>query len=86
MPNPTSEITGALLNNKIYIIGEFENGHSTTSVEVYDPVADKWPNITSLSQPLDHATATSYNGKLHFVGGGYLDRNILSYNLFIYDP
>ena len=36
-----SEIAGALLNNKIYMIGGFENGHSTNTVQVYDPLSDK---------------------------------------------
>jgi N-acetylneuraminic acid mutarotase len=79
---PDPKLLAPFLNNKICIIGGFENGHSTSSVEVYDPVADKWSNIASLSQPLDqpldHSTATSYNGKLYVVGGGYLDRNVLS--------
>ena len=39
-------------------------------------------------QPLDHvaAAATSYNGELHVVGGGYLDRKLLSNKWLIYDP
>jgi len=41
-----------------------------------------------LLQPLDHvaAAATSYNGELHVVGGGYLDRKLLSNKWLIYDP
>jgi hypothetical protein len=43
MPTPRSEIAGVALNGKIYIIGGFdENGLSTTTVEVYDPIADKY--------------------------------------------
>jgi N-acetylneuraminic acid mutarotase len=68
------------LNNKIYIISGFENGHNTTTVEVYDPAANKWSSASPLPQPLNHtAAAASYNGKLCVVGGGgYRDRNILS--------
>ena len=88
MSSPRSEIADALLNNKIYIIGAFENGHSINTVEVYDPLSDKWSSVAPLPQPLDHAAAAaSYNGKMYVVGGGgYLDRNILSNKLFIYDP
>jgi N-acetylneuraminic acid mutarotase len=97
MPTARSEVAGAALNNKIYIVGGFdETGRSSSTVEVYDPSTDKW--ITSstgttnssavepLPEPLDHAAAASYNGKLYVVAGGYLNREDLSNKLFIYDP
>jgi len=43
-----SEIADVLLNNKIYIIGRFENGHSTSTVEGYAPALDKWSNVVPL--------------------------------------
>ncbi len=76
MTTARSEITSAVLYNKLYVIGGFENGHSTVSaVEVYDPIANKWTTVASLPQPLDHAAAAaaSFDGKLYVVGGGYLD-------------
>jgi len=48
MPTPRSEIAGVLLNNKMYIIGGFENGYSTSTVEVYDPALDKWSTVALL--------------------------------------
>jgi serine/threonine-protein kinase PknK len=86
MPTSRSEITSAVLNNKIYVIGGFENGRSSTSVvEVYDPITNNWTDAIPLPQPLDHSAAASYSGKLYVVGGGYPDRNVLSNKLFIYD-
>jgi len=86
MPKDRSEIAGSLLNNKIYISGWFENGHSTDTLQVYDPIIDKWSTVTPLSQPLvNTSVAISYNGKLYVIDWGYLDRNILSNKLFIYD-
>src|SRR5215203_6800249 len=87
IPTPRSEIAGAALDGKVYIIGGFgETGQSTTTVEVYDPIADKWTTADTLPQPLDHTAAASYDGKLYVVGGGYLSRDALSNKLFIYDP
>jgi N-acetylneuraminic acid mutarotase len=87
LPTPRSEIAGAALNGKIYIIGGFdETGQSTTTIEVYDPIADKWTEAAPLPQPLDHTAAASYDGRLYVVGGGYLSRGTLSDKLFIYDP
>jgi hypothetical protein len=73
MPTARSEITGAALNNKIYIVGGFdETGRSSTIVEVYDPRTDEWITsststttaansaVAPLPQPLDHAAAASY--------------------------
>ncbi len=74
MPTARSEITSAVLDNKIYVIGGFENGHNTTSVvEVYDPITNKWTTAAPLPQPLDHPAAAAFDGKLYIVGGGYLD-------------
>ena len=64
LPTPRSEIAGAALNGKIYIIGGFdETGQSSTTVEVYDPIADKWTEAAPLPQPLDHTAAASYDGR-----------------------
>jgi N-acetylneuraminic acid mutarotase len=72
MPTARSEIAGAVLNDKIYIVGGFDNtGRSTSNVEVYNHVTGRWVQSISLPQSLDHAAATSFNGKLYVVGGGY---------------
>jgi len=42
------EIADALLNKKIYIIGGFENGHSNSTLQVYNPLSDKWSTIVPL--------------------------------------
>ncbi|HZD34697.1 MAG TPA: kelch repeat-containing protein [Nitrososphaeraceae archaeon] len=99
MPTARSEIAGAALNDKIYIIGGFdETGRSSSSVQVYDSSVGEWAItntntntntetvVAPLPEPLDHAAAASYNGKLYVVGGGYLNRGDLSNKLFIYDP
>ena len=89
MTTARSEITSAVLDNKIYVIGGFENGRSTVStVEVYDPIANTWTTVAPLPQPLDHtaAAAASFDGKLYVVGGGYLDRDKLSDKLYVYNP
>jgi Kelch motif len=87
LPTPRSEIAGAVLNGKIYIIGGFdETGQSTTTVEVYDPIADKWTEAAPLPQLTDHTATASYEGKLYVDGGGYLSADTFSDKLFIYDP
>jgi N-acetylneuraminic acid mutarotase len=87
LPTARSEIAGAALDGKIYVIGGFDNsGRSSDSVEVYDVIADKWTTGGPLPQPLDHTAVASFDGKLYVVRGGYLNRADLSDKLFIYDP
>jgi N-acetylneuraminic acid mutarotase len=87
LPTARSEIAGAALDGKIYIVGGFnQRGSSSNSVEIYDMMTDKWTAADPLPRPLDHTAAASYGGKLYVVGGGYLNRAGLSDKLFIYDP
>ena len=84
---PRSEITSAVLNGKIYVIGGLNAaGKNIASVEVYDLGTDKWSNTTiaPLPETRDHAAAAAYNGKLYVVGG-YDNMRNPSNKLFIYD-
>ena len=61
MPTARSEIAGAILDGKIYIIGGFDgSGRSITTTEVYDPMANEWTTAAPLPQPLDHTAAASF--------------------------
>jgi N-acetylneuraminic acid mutarotase len=82
-----SEITSAILDGKIYVIGGLNaTGKNIAVVEVYDPDTDKWSNNTAspLPEQRDHAAAAAYNGKLYVVGG-YDNMRNPSNKLFIYD-
>ena len=60
MTTARSEITSAVLDNKVYVIGGFENGRSPTpEAEVYDPIANKWTVVAPLQQPLNNTTAAT---------------------------
>lgn len=73
MPTARTEVAGALLDGKIYVIGGYdESGETTDIVQTYDPKADKWSEVSSLPEPVDHAAAAAYDGKL-FVVGGYVN-------------
>ena len=87
MPIARSEIACAVLNGKLYVIGGFDkSGQSTSTVNVYDPVEDRWKTAAPLPQPIDHTAAASYGGKLYVVGGGFTAEDGLSNKLFVYSP
>ncbi len=84
---PRSEVTSAILQGKIYVIGGLNaTGKNIAVVEVYDPATNRWSNDTAppLPQPLDHTAAASFGGKLYVVGG-YDNMRKPSNKLFIYD-
>src|ERR671915_52539 len=70
LPTPRSEIAGAALNGKIYIIGGFDGtGQATTSVEVYDPIADEWTELQPMPSKRGGLASTSVNGTIYAFGG-----------------
>jgi N-acetylneuraminic acid mutarotase len=87
MPTPRTEVTAAVLEDDIYIMGGFDEfGQVTDIVEVYNIANNTWSNAAaSLPEPLHHTAASSYNGKI-YVAGGYTAPWSPSNKLFIYDP
>jgi N-acetylneuraminic acid mutarotase len=86
MPAPRTEVTAALLEDNIYVIGGFdESGQVTDIVEVYNIANNTWSTSVPLPEPLHHTAAASYDGKIYVVGG-YTDGESSSNRLFIYDP
>ena len=90
MITPRTDFAGAVLNEKIYIIGGFnKEGKTVNTVEYYDPKKDGWSTASPLPGQLDHASAAVYNGTLYVVGGNDRQDHIEDKNpsdkLFIYN-
>jgi N-acetylneuraminic acid mutarotase len=87
MPTPRTEVTAAVLDGNIYIIGGFDEfGQVTDIVEVYNIANNTWSKTAAaLPEALHHTAASSYNGKIYVVGG-YTAPWSPSNKLFIYDP
>ena len=85
MPTPRTELTGTVLDEKIYVIGGYVKKGKKDIVEVYDPDKNKWSTVASLPEPLDHPAAASYKDKLYVIGGA-IRSNVPSEKLFIYEP
>jgi N-acetylneuraminic acid mutarotase len=87
MPTPRTEVTAAVLDGNIYVIGGFDEfGQVTDIVEVYNIANNTWSNaVAPLPEALHHTAAGSYDGKIYVVGG-YTAPWSPSNKLFIYDP
>ncbi len=60
-----SELAVGELDGKIYALGGYPSSRQTqTTVQVYDPVEDRWERTTPLPIPLNHNMAAAVNGKL----------------------
>jgi N-acetylneuraminic acid mutarotase len=87
MPTPRTEVTAAVLDDDIYVIGGFDElGQATDIVEVYNIENNTWSKTAApLPEPLHHTAAASYDGKIYVVGGFTVTYSPTN-RLFIYDP
>ena len=70
MPEARQEVTTAVLNGKIYVIGGFDAGaNPTPTVQVYNPASNSWTFAQSLPYPVDHHAAAVAAGRLYTLNG-----------------
>ena len=67
LPSSRTEVTGAELGGRLYVIGGF--GQGGDQVEAYDPRTDRWERRAPLPVPIHHTAAVAINGRLYVVGG-----------------
>jgi DNA-binding CsgD family transcriptional regulator/N-acetylneuraminic acid mutarotase len=84
-PTPAGFVSAALLGDRIYVPGGFDDGRQPRElVEVYDPAADSWQGGVPLPEPLGAYALTTLGEQLYLFGG----RNALGYSraAYRYDP
>src|ERR671930_2180103 len=65
-----SEVTAAVLDSKVYVIGGFDGfARTVATVEVYDPATDDWRSAPDLPEARHHAAAVSVGDTLYVIGG-----------------
>ena len=84
-----SEMAVGELAGKIYVLGGYPATRQTRStVQLYDPVEDRWELTTPMPIPLNHNMAASVGGKLYMIGGQLTDAGAGNFSdrVFEYDP
>ena len=83
----TTPYSAAVLHGKIYVTGGqlSSTANYTDAVEVYDPAADTWTKLASLSQRRSYHTSAVVQGKLYVFGGELADRNRTN-SVEVYSP
>lgn len=97
IPMKRTEVAAATLDGKIYVVGGFEkpslgnvlNFAITLSVEMYDPVTDRWTSKAPMPVGLHHAGIGVVGGRLYVIGG-YSRSGLSVWNpvatVYAYDP
>ena len=69
MPSKRTEVSVAVLDNNIYVVGGFTQKGIADQVETWNSESGKWSNISPLPRPIHHTTVSAINGKLYVIGG-----------------
>lgn len=80
--------TGAIVDNKIYVVGGFPTEFSVTStMEMYDPAKDLWIPKADMPLGLCAHSACACQGKIYVFGGvSPHPYATATKNVFVYDP
>jgi len=73
-----------VINDRIYVAGGNGPNMNQTELEVYDPAANTWTQLASMSVPRNHTAGGAINGKFYVVGGRPGDTAASA--LEVYDP
>ena len=68
VPTPRSELGGAAIGSRIYLVGGF-GGSSAAVHEEYDAAADTWRSRAPIPIGRDHPGVAAAGGKLYVIGG-----------------
>ena len=89
MPGPArAEAAGAVVNNKIYVMGGVVDMSNTTTrrVDIYDPLNNTWSLGDSLPEPLARAGAASWGEIIYIFGGNNASTGQLSDSVWAFHP
>jgi len=70
LPTPRMAAASAVVDGKVYIIGGFsKQGRSSSVVEVYDPIKDKWSQMSSMPTSRGMTSAIAIGRIVYVIGG-----------------
>lgn len=70
MPAPRTEVTGALWEGQIIVVGGLdEQGSASERSDIYDPETDTWTTGPALPVPLHHTAVATLGDRVYVVGG-----------------
>jgi N-acetylneuraminic acid mutarotase len=87
MPTPRTDLTSAIIDNRIYTIGgaNYQEDGQMDVVEVYNPDENEWVKSSPLPFRLDHTSAVSHDDRIYVIGG-FLANKETTDKALVYDP
>src|SRR5215472_10062400 len=64
-----SEVAGAAVGDRVYVVGGLTAIGVTADVQEYDPADNRWTARAALPQPIHHSAAAALGGRLYVIGG-----------------
>ena len=83
LPTPRWGASAEVVNNKIYVIGGFNDNENLAANEMYDPITDTWEQKAPMPTPRGYHATAVVNDTIYAMGG--LANNFLV-TVEAYDP
>ncbi len=84
--NIQAEAAGGVIDGKFYVVGGFDGGAVTATVQVFDPESGTWSLAASMSVPRQTLGARVIDGKLYVVGGQTGTSTVVANTVEVFDP
>jgi uncharacterized protein (TIGR03437 family) len=87
-PVAVTEVSGAAINGKIYMLCGLAEGPRPVALNVYDPVIDSWSRRADIpiGGGADHCNVAAVGGKLYLLGAIRIGSNFTDGGTYQYDP
>lgn len=69
MSTPRCAVGCANLNNSLLVCGGYDRGECLRSVEIYDPLLNRWTQLTPMREARGRFDITVIDGKVYAIGG-----------------
>ena len=83
MPTARMYLNTCVIDDKIYAIGGCSEKTYALTIEVYDPITNKWTKRDDVPSPLQRSCCVGMNGKIYIIGGGNMSGIISTVNEYI---
>ncbi len=88
VPVALTEVSGAVVRNRIHLVCGLTAAGATTAHFVYDPFVDTWSRAADLpvAGGADHCNVAAVDNKLYLLGAIRIGSNFTDGNTYLYDP
>ena len=91
MPTPRGAAAAVALDGRLHVIGGADDVSASSrqnvgTHEVYDPATGQWSEAAPLPTPREHMPALIYDGRIHVIGGRFLQMTNNTGIHEVYDP